>query len=361
MESLTFMKDKFNREIDYLRISVTENCNLRCVYCTEEDLIHSKDFLSSDEIYEIVKECAKLGIKKIRFTGGEPLFRKDILDIFEKINRVESIEEKYITTNGIYLSENLDKLKEFGLTGVNISIDSLREERFNKLTKSNNLKRVLESVDKSLNLGIKVKINVVLIKGINDDEIIDFVNLTKDKKIDVRFIELMPIGLGKKYIGISNENVREIINENFDIEVVDKEKRSGPASYIKIKNYKKELNTVLNKKDYEGKIGFISAMSDCFCEECNRIRLTSTGFLKKCLHYNYGVNLKEFLDKQKEINYQKNNNKKCEEFNSNNLKNNSNEELRNLIEKTIYDKPEKHLFNVECIDKEDKLMNQIGG
>ncbi len=319
------MKDKFNREIDYLRISVTENCNLRCVYCTEEELIHSKDYLSSNEIYKISKECAKLGIKKIRLTGGEPLFRNDILDIFEKLNQIEGIEEKYITTNGIYLEKYIDKLVEYGLTGVNISIDSLKDDIFKDLTKSNNLKTVLRGLEKALNHNIKVKVNVVLIEGKNSDEIIDFVNFTKDKKIDVRFIELMPIGLGTKYKGINNDYVRSLIEDKFDVLDAKKDQRSGPANYIKINGY-------------IGKIGFISALSNCFCEECNRVRMTSNGFLKKCLHYNYGADLKSALDS-----------------------NISEKDLRNLIAETIYDKPEKHYFNEECSDKELKFMNQIGG
>lgn len=323
------MLDKFGRNIDYLRISVTENCNLRCIYCVDENSIMSscnKDTLSDDEIYKIVKECASLGIRKIRITGGEPLVRKNIEDLVYKLKSIDGIKEIYITTNGVLLKDKIEALKKNGLTGVNISLDSLKENRFKKITKFNKLSQVLLSIDKALELGLKVKINTVIVDDINKDEIIDFVNLTKDKNLDVRFIELMPIGEAKKYKGMNNEEIYEIIKNSFEnIQLEYKNERSGPASYIKIENYK-------------GKIGFISPISNCFCNECNRIRLTSNGFLKKCLHYNYGVDLKKYI-----------------------RSNISNKDLKDLIYNNIYDKPQKHLFMEECDDKENKYMNQIGG
>jgi len=323
------MLDKFGRNIDYLRISVTEKCNLKCIYCIDENSTLNScnnETLSDDEICKIVKECASLGIKKIRITGGEPLVRKNIENLIYRLKSINGIEEIYITTNGVLLKYKIEVLKKNGLTGVNISLDSLAEERFKKLTKFNKLSDVLFSIDKALDLGLKVKINTVIIDDINKDEIIDFVNLTKYKNLDIRFIELMPIGAAKKYKGTNNEEILNIINNNFkNIKVENKSKRSGPASYIKIENYK-------------GKIGFISPISSCFCENCNRIRLTSNGFLKKCLHYNYGVDLKKYI--------------------RNNI---SDKDLNTLIYNNIYDKPQKHLFMEECDNKENKYMNQIGG
>lgn len=322
------MKDKYNREIDYLRISVTDNCNLRCVYCIEENNVfyENKNILSDDEIYRVVNECASLGIRKIRITGGEPLVRKNIEDLVYRLNSIEGIEEIYLTTNGVLLAQKLEKLKLSGLKGVNISLDSLKKERFESLTKSNKLDKVLLAIDKALELGVKVKINTVIINDTNRDEILDFVELTKNKNIDVRFIELMPIGAAKKYNGMKNTEILEIIKSNYENTIEEKRRKSGgPANYIRINNYK-------------GRIGFISAMSNCFCEDCNRIRLTSEGFLKKCLHFNYGVNLKEYI--------------------KNNV---SNEELKSIISKNIYDKPEKHLFGNKCSDIDNRNMNQIGG
>ncbi|MGL5312840.1 MAG: GTP 3',8-cyclase MoaA [Peptostreptococcaceae bacterium] len=322
------MKDKFGREIDYLRISVTDNCNLRCVYCIDENSVfqENKNILSDDEIYRITKECAALGIRKIRITGGEPLVRKNIENLISRLNSIDGIEEIYITTNGVLLEEKLEDLKNSGLTGVNISLDSLKEERFKLVTKYNKLDKVILAIDKSLELGIRVKINTVIINDTNKDEIIDFIELTKDKKVDIRFIELMPIGAARKHKGMKNTDILDLIKVEYkDVIEYKRRKSGGPANYIRVNNYK-------------GRIGFISAMSNCFCEECNRIRLTSEGFLKKCLHFNYGVNLKEYIND-----------------------NISDEQLRNIIYENIYDKPEKHLFGDVCENKENRNMNQIGG
>lgn len=323
------MKDKYGREIDYLRISLTDRCNLRCVYCMDEEgntFFKEEEKLTKDEICKIVGAGAKLGIKKIRLTGGEPLVRKDIEELMEGINGIPGIKGIYLTTNGILLEEKVEALKKAGLKGVNISLDSLKEDMFHKLTRLGDLKKVMSAIDKCLELGIKVKLNTVMIKGMNEDEILDFVNLTLGKNIDVRFIELMPIGVGSKYKGVSNEEILKLINENYkDIEEVKRNKKGGPATYIKL-------------KDGKGKIGFISAISNCFCEDCNRIRLTSEGFLKQCLHFNYGIDLKKLLRSGA-----------------------SEEEVLSVIEDNIYNKPEKHLFLEKSKDKELKFMNQIGG
>lgn len=323
------MKDKFGREIDYLRVSVTDKCNLRCIYCMDDKdntFLKNDDKLTDDEIYRIVKESSELGIKKVRITGGEPLVRPNLVKLISRINSISGIEEIYLTTNGILLADMIDELAANGLKGVNISLDSLKEERFNKLTRLGKLNKVLEAIDKATALGIKVKLNTVIVNDINKDEIIDFVNLTKEKNIDVRFIELMPIGVAINYKGVTNEEVLKVISENYsNYEEVVRSKSSGPASYIKL-------------KDAKGKIGFISAISNCFCENCNRIRLTPEGFLKQCLHFDYGIDLKSKL--RAGIN---------------------DEELKKIIFDNIYDKPEKHLFLEKSDHKEIRFMNQIGG
>ena len=323
------MKDKFNREVNYIRVSVTDNCNLRCIYCMDDKevkFLKSEEKVSDEEIYRILKECAGLGIKKVRITGGEPLVRPNIVELIGRINSIEGIEEIYLTTNGILLKDKIEALVKNGLKGVNISLDSLQEERFKALTRGGDLNRVLQAIEKSIELGIKVKLNTVIVNDINKDEILDFVKLTINKPIDVRFIELMPIGIAKKYKGISNENILNIIKDSYkSYEVIARNRSEGPAKYIRINNGK-------------GKVGFISALSNCFCEDCNRIRLTADGFMKQCLHFDYGVNLKQLL-----------------------AKNISNEELKEAIYKNIYDKPEKHLFLEKSEHKELKFMNQIGG
>lgn len=323
------MKDKFNREVNYIRVSVTDNCNLRCIYCMDDkevNFLKSEEKVSDEEIYRILKECAGLGIKKVRITGGEPLVRPNIVELIGRINSIEGIEEIYLTTNGILLKDKIEALVKNGLKGVNISLDSLQEERFKALTRGGDLNRVLQAIEKSIELGIKVKLNTVIVNDINKDEILDFVKLTINKPIDVRFIELMPIGIAKKYKGISNENILNIIKDSYkSYEIIARNRSEGPAKYIRINNGK-------------GKVGFISALSNCFCEDCNRIRLTADGFMKQCLHFDYGVNLKQLL-----------------------AKNISNEELKEAIYKNIYDKPEKHLFLEKSEHKELKFMNQIGG
>lgn len=323
------MEDKFGRSVDYLRVSVTDKCNLRCIYCMDEKdnkFLNENEKLTDDEIYRLIKLSSELGIKKVRFTGGEPLVRKDIVSLIKRVNSINGIEEIYLTTNGVLLESKLDELAINGLKGVNISLDSLDEDRFNKLTRIGKLEQVLSAIKKAVSLGIKVKLNTVIVNDINKDEILDFVNLTKDLPIDVRFIELMPIGIAVNYKGVTNEEIMSIIEcNNIEYEEVVRNKMGGPATYIKVKNAK-------------GKVGFISAMSNCFCEDCNRIRLTPEGFLKQCLHFDYGVDLKIPLRNGA-----------------------TDEEIKEDIYTNIYNKPEKHLFLEKSDHKELKFMNQIGG
>ncbi|MGL5381474.1 GTP 3',8-cyclase MoaA [Clostridium sp.] len=323
------MKDKFDREVDYLRLSVTDNCNLRCIYCMEEnhtDFLSFNNKLTDDEIIRIVENSAKLGIKKVRITGGEPLVRPGIVDLISRINKILGINTINLTTNGILLEDKVEELAKNGLKGVNISLDSLKEERFKKLTRNGDLNKVLRAIDKCLEFNIKVKLNTVIVEEINKDEIIDFINLTKRKSIDVRFIELMPIGEGKSFKPVTNVEIQDIIKSNFkEVEELQRVAMDGPAKYIRF-------------NDSLGKVGFISAISSCFCSECNRIRVTPDGFLKRCLHWNYGVNLRDLI--RKGI---------------------TDEELREVIKENIYDKPEKHLFDEINKDEELRFMNEIGG
>jgi len=322
------MKDRFDREIDYLRISLTDRCNLRCIYCMEEDedFFNKEELLKDEEIIKIVKAFAKLGIKKVRLTGGEPLVRTNILNLIKEIYDVEGIESIYITTNGINLKDMVKDLKAYGVKGVNISLDTLNQDRYKEITRIGTLDKVLDSIRECLKYDIKVKINTVLIEGLNKDEIFDLINITKEKDINLRFIELMPIGIGSKFKGVTTAEIKEIIGRNLTYKNVEKEEKlNGPATYIKIEGYK-------------GKIGFISAMSECFCGECNRIRVTSEGFLKTCLHFNYGIDLKKILRREDSM-----------------------DKLMEVIEKSVFNKPEKHNFNKMGKDRELKFMNKIGG
>lgn len=322
------MIDKQGRNIEYLRISLTDVCNLRCVYCMPKDKITFMDkekILKDDEVIKLVELMARCGIKKVRLTGGEPLTRKNILKIIEDIHRIPGIEEIYITTNALLLEGKEREFKEAGLKGVNISLDTLKEETYRNITRGGDLKIVLRVIDNLLDLGIKVKVNSVIIGGFNEDEILNLAALTINKKMDVRFIELMPIGAAKDLTPITNNKVKELIKQGHVLEDEKVIGISGPAKYVQLKNAL-------------GKVGFISAISDNFCESCNRIRVTSEGFLKQCLHWNYGIDLKTLI------------------------RNGMNdEELLEIIRDKIYNKPIKHSFGKEEKDKDNRFMNEIGG
>ena len=319
------MKDSWGREIDYLRISLTESCNLRCIYCMPEGVAPKVcgETLTKENIFDIVEVAVELNIKKIRLTGGEPLLRQDIVEIIQGI-KDRGIEKIYITTNGILLSEKIEKLKKAGLKGVNISLDTLDREQFNYITRGGDLERVLQGIEKALNLNLEVKINSVIMKDINENAIEELAKLTLNSQLDVRFIELMPIGQGKKFTGISNNDIYDRLEKIFEFDRNYKEIK-GVSTYYKLKNSK-------------GNIGFISPINSCFCETFNKIRLTSDGVIKRCLNSKGNTNIKEYLDKNVEK-----------------------EEIKEILEQEIFKKPERHLFGKDNKDEELKNMNAIGG
>ena len=325
------MLDKLNRKIDYLRISVIDRCNLRCVYCMPEEGLESiphEEILTYEEILRICETVSQLGIKKIKITGGEPLVRKDIVNLIRDIKNLDKIEQVTLTTNGILLYGMLDDLYDAGIDAINISLDTLKEDNFKQITRRDGLEKVLMAIDKAYNLGIRVKINCLAIRDFNINELADIANFAKDREIDVRFIELMPIGFGKKYTQIDNDEILSILESNFGtFEPVTEKRGNGPAKYYK-------------NKDMKGCIGFISAISHEFCESCNRIRLTSNGFLKLCLHYNKGIDLKAPI--RSGI---------------------SDEDLKVLIHDTIWNKPLSHKFGHTNGEKDIEVKNmvQIGG
>ena len=325
------MLDKLNRKIDYLRISVIDRCNLRCVYCMPEEGIESiphDEILTYDEILRICEIVSELGIRKIKITGGEPLVRKDIVNLIRDIKNIDKIEQVTLTTNGILLNEMLDDLYDAGIDAINISLDTLNKDNFKKITRRDGLEKVLMSIDKAYDLGIRVKINCLAIRDFNLRELVEIASFAKDREIDVRFIELMPIGFGKKYTQIDNDEILSILESRFGtFEIVTEKRGNGPAKYYRNQNMK-------------GCIGFISAISHEFCESCNRIRLTSSRFLKLCLHYNKGIDLKEPI--------------------RNGI---SDEDLKKLIHDTIWNKPISHKFGHASEEQDIELKNmvQIGG
>lgn len=319
------MLDRYGRKIEYIRISVTDNCNLKCVYCWPGEgncVPKCKDFLAPEEFETIVRSLAKAGIKKVRLTGGEPLVRRDICEIVSRISGIQGIEDISMTTNGINLDRMIYKLKDAGLNRLNISLDSLRPERFRYITGGGEIKYTLKGIEKALELGLTpVKTNTVLIKGVNDDEIDDFIQLTEKAPLEVRFIELMPIG---RFGEQNSDKVvvnSKIIDERPELIYCGESEKGSSASYYRIEGYK-------------GKVGFISPVSHKFCSSCNRIRLTSDGKIRPCLGNNGEIDITDVLRHNKE-------------------------NLDELIQKIIYEKPEGHHFESDF--SSSRIMSRIGG
>lgn len=330
------LTDRFNRIHDYLRISVTDRCNLRCVYCMPPEgvkfLDHSQ-ILTYEEIEEVVRVGASLGIKKLRLTGGEPLVRKDIEVLIARLNRIEGIEDIALTTNAYFLKQKAEVLKEAGLNRVNISLDSLRPERFKEITRGGDVKRVIEGIETARRVGFNpIKINTVLMKGFNDDEIGDFLELTIDQPFQVRFIEYMPIGHSDdswKEGYLSLDYVKEQAKQNgFELKESKAVFGNGPAENFRIKGAK-------------GSIGLIHPVSNHFCDNCNRLRLTSDGYIKACLYWDEELNIRNHIGNP--------------------------EGIKNIFFKALRDKPENHemakILSSEVVNNTPTLrrMSQIGG
>jgi len=260
--------------VNYLRISITDRCNLRCFYCMPEDGLDLKEhseIMSYEEIYKVTKIASQLGITKVRITGGEPLARLNSEELIKMINSIDGIEEITMTTNGVSFAEKAKILKENGLSRVNISLDTLDRKQYKKITGKDKLDKVMESINKAKELDLNpVKVNTVLIKGYNDDQLKDFINFMDQQDIVLRFIEYMPIGNGKNNDNhISLKEIKNKLEEEYTLKPVDV-KGNGPAHYFKIAGL-------------AGKLGFISPFTHNICDNCNRLRLTSEGNLRSCL------------------------------------------------------------------------------
>jgi cyclic pyranopterin phosphate synthase len=275
------MKDGFDREINYMRISVTDRCNLRCVYCAPFEDIGCAEVLSYEEIIEIAKAAAQLGFKKFRLTGGEPLVRKNFTYLAREIAKLG--KETALTTNGILLPRYAEELKSAGVSRVNISLDTLKPERYREITRGGKLSEALNGIGAAKKAGLYVKLNAVLIKNFNDDEILDFINLTYDG-IEVRFLEWMPLYAPNGAQKNSNSIARDDGYMNSGAVL-----KAAPR-LIKIKDEGVARNYKL--PDAKGKVGLISAVSNHFCADCNRLRLTADGKLAPCLHSNLEIDVK---------------------------------------------------------------------
>lgn len=319
------MIDNYGRNIDYMRISLTEKCNLKCIYCMPESLKFEdkniNDSVSFEDYKIIIRNFANLGITKIRFTGGEPLLYSKLKELIAYASKECKIKELAITTNGINLVEQIEGLKKSGLTKVNISLDSFNEDNYKKITRGGNLRKVLASIDKCLDLNIRVKLNCVFINGLNDSEFEKLIDITRKKPIDIRFIELMPIGEGEKLFKEGFISLKDKIEQIEEIEEDNSEKKSV-AKYYRLKGAK-------------GKVGIITPMSCSFCTKCNRIRLTSKGYLKLCLHSEEEIDIKPYLKDDNEFKY--------------------------FIENIIKNKPKEHNLNELKRSESSRNMYQVGG
>ncbi len=325
---MTGLFDSFQRRINYLRISITDRCNLRCIYCSVDAVpcLPRGEILSYEEIRRITQAAASIGNHKERPTGGEPLVRLHLSDLISMLSQVKGIDDISCTTNGTLLSKYADELKEAGLKRINVSLDTLRKDRFERITRRGRLEDVLSGIEAAHRAGLNpVKINMVVLRGINDDEIIDFARMSLSEGWHIRFIECMPFEGAKVEAlkTVSVAEIRELISSLGDLEPCKFETGNGPAKYYRLPRAK-------------GTIGFISPLSEPFCENCNRLRITADGQLLPCLLANDKLDLKAVL------------------------RNGANfEELTDLIEQAVIIKPERHYLREGVTP--GTPMCQIGG
>jgi len=325
---MTGLYDSFQRPINYLRISVTDRCNLRCIYCMPADgvqLMSYRDILTYEEIYTIARAAAELGINKVRLTGGEPLVRSGLTELIQMLAQIEAIDDISLTTNGILLSRYAAELKQAGLQRVNISLDTLKPGKFRFITRGSlNLDDVLEGIEAARSVGLNpVKLNMVVMSGINDDELLDFAAKTIGEEWHVRFIEFMPIGTTASYF-VSVSDMRKRLELLGELEPCLPSVGNGPAKYFRFPHAR-------------GTIGFITPVSEHFCFHCNRLRLTADGRLRLCLLAGDEVDLKQPLRSGV-----------------------SSAGLKQLIESAVADKPLRHRLAEGYVSK-DRPMTQVGG
>lgn len=325
------MEDRYGRRIDYLRISVTDKCNLRCFYCMPEEGIPSKhhlEILRFEEILRFVRVAAGLGVRKVRITGGEPLARRGIVDFVAELAAIPGISEVAMTTNGTLLKECARSLKQAGLHRVNISLDTLDRDKFHRITRRGRLEDVWAGIEAALESGLTpVKLNTVLMRGVNGDEVLEFARMTVRRPLHVRFIELMPIGesdasWADSFLPVSR--VREAIEREMHLVPVAGKMGNGPAEYYQAPGA-------------QGTIGFISAISNHFCSACNRLRLTADGRLRPCLQDRLEVDVRDALRQGEE-----------------------DEPIRQAIVRALCFKPGRHHMT-DGWQGQERMMSDIGG
>ncbi|MGB9629003.1 MAG: GTP 3',8-cyclase MoaA [Thermodesulfobacteriota bacterium] len=324
--------DPYKRKINYLRISVTDRCNLRCTYCMPEagvPLTPHEEILTYEELLRITRVFAEEGISKVRLTGGEPLIRKGIVHFISSLARIKGIKDLSLTTNGILLKEFAKELREAGLRRVNISLDSLIRERFFKITRRDHFDLVWAGIEEALRVGLSpVKLNMVAIRGLNDDEIESFAQLTLQLPISIRFIEYMPLGNGKEWNKsylLSIDQIKSRLERMGELVPIPSDPWDGPAKRYQLKGA-------------IGEIGFIGAISDHFCENCNRLRLTPDGKIRTCLFSDHEIDIKGIL-----------------------RNGGTDQELKSRLLTALQLKPEGHPINQPQFKKCQRNMSAIGG
>jgi GTP 3',8-cyclase len=324
--------DKFGREVNYVRISVTDRCDFRCVYCMAEDMtfVPRKDVLSLEELHSVAQAFTELGVGKIRFTGGEPLIRNNVMSLFKKVGTLPGLKELVLTSNGSQLQKYASGLREAGVRRINISLDSLKADRFKSLTRIGDLDTVLRGIAAAKAAGFeRIKINAVILKGRNEDEIIDLVNYVRDQQLDISFIEEMPLGLidehDRELSFCSSDEIRDKIDAVYPLSATT-EDTGGPSRYYQM-------------ADSESRIGFISPHSHNFCHLCNRVRVTAEGRLLLCLGNEHSVDLRAVLRRQ----------------------GSTLDDLKNAIVAAMDIKPERHYFDLSDDPQVLRFMNTTGG
>ncbi len=339
------IKDRFSRTISYLRLSLTDRCNLRCMYCMPPvekagnrhiktaHILPAEEMLTYEELSRIVFMTVSLGMNKLRLTGGEPLVRKGVMSFIDQLSHIEGLEQIRLTTNGVLLHEMAPQLYDKGVHHLNISLDTLQPDKFKKITGKNLFEKVWRGITLAMDLGFKIKLNVVAMRGINDDEFLDFGKLALTLPLQVRFIEFMPIGENstwEKTHYIEAEEIQTTLSKLGKLESQERSGAQGPA----------RMYSLDSNRYGKGRIGFISPISHHFCEQCNRLRLTAEGKLRSCLLHDRETDIKELL-----------------------RRNCSDHELENAIRTAIKDKPQGHALgtspakNISCQGQ----MSRIGG
>ncbi len=325
--------DKFGREITYLRLAVTDRCNLRCQYCMPAhgiDIVDRKDLLTYKEMYRITRVLSELGVNKVRLTGGEPFVRKDFVKFLESLSFNDNLEQINITTNGALISKHISEIEKFGINAVNLSLDTLKVDRFKQITRRDVFDETFQTLEQLMASKLTIKINVVIQSGVNTDEIIDFIELTKYNDIAVRFIEEMPF---------NGTGIRKI-DEVWNLDRIYGEIQKNYKSIIPLKDDKSSTSKNFKIEAYKGSFGIIPAFTRTICSDCNRIRITATGMFKNCLFDDGVFNLRDFIRKGA-----------------------SDDDLKKLFINTVHHKPENG-FIAEANRKNRSIsesMSTIGG